>query len=372
MKKLNLYFLLIFCINSYSAPMEFKLVGNGGNCNGCEWISAEGEIVQDTPDKLEMFLKNHGSKPRIIFNSAGGNLLAGLKMGEILRKYNSRVSVGDTRIEDISIPSKWRTYYTKKGYCLSACAYAFLGGSERVIWSGNELGFHQFYDNKAMKNLSHKQFSGNDMVADQYLTGVIVQYLDAMGIDIGLYSLITKTHPNEMYYLSKNELDKYGINTDNRPTTKWTLVAYDKGLVAEFKSQEHKVRTARLYTTRKNKYYFTVFVPSDYYDNHPLYPSINDTFSIYKNLTLLIDKFKYKIIKHTSYLSKNGEKISLVFEIDRKTAQALVKANSIFLWGVDENGHDSPRASQPIFDIVGFSNISGDIRLPLIALKNGI
>ncbi len=374
MKKFNLYIiLLVFSINSYSSPMEFKLVGNGGNCIGCEWISAEGEIVNDTPDKLEMFLKNYGSKPRIVFNSGGGDLMAGLEMGKVLRKYNSHVSIGDT-VEDTSVSSSYRKYHTtKEGYCLSSCAYAFLGGTERIVGSSNRLGFHQFYDSKAMSNFSSKQFDGQDMVIDQEITGYIVQYLELMDIDIRLYSLITQTHPKDMYNLSTYELNKYGINTENRPTTNWTLIAYDKGLVAEFKSQEHKTRTGRLYARRKNKHYFTVFIPSDYYGNiYPLYSSINDTFSTYKNLTLSIGKSKYKIIKHTSYLSKNRKKISLVFEVNRKTAKALAKSNSVFLWGTSNNGSQPGRASYGIFEIVGFSNISGDKRLPLIALKNGI
>lgn len=373
MKILYICILLVFSISSYSAPMEFKLVGNGGNCIGCEWISAEGEIVKETPNKLEIFLKEYGSKARIVFNSRGGSLPAGLEMGKILRKFNARVSIGNT-IEDTSVPSSWRKYYTvEKGSCLSSCAYAFLGGSERIIESGNELGFHQFYNSKAMKDFSYKQFSGNDRAEDQYLTGVIVQYLDSMGIDIGLYSLIAKTHPSEIYYLSNNELNKYGINTDNRPTTNWVLVAYDKGLVAEIKSQEQKTRTARLYATSKKKYYFTIFVPSDYYDDtYPLYSSINKTFSIYKNLSLSAGKSKFKVLNFTSHLSKNGKKISLVFEINRKTAKALAKAEYITLWGIDKNGKDPARVSYGIFGLAGFFNISGDKRLPLIALKNGI
>ena len=31
-------------------PMSFTLSGNGGNCDGCEWLAAEGDIVADTAD----------------------------------------------------------------------------------------------------------------------------------------------------------------------------------------------------------------------------------------------------------------------------------------------------------------------------------
>ncbi len=206
MKKYNFYIFLIllFNINSYSAPMEFELVGNGGNCNGCEWISAEGEIVKETPLKLETFLKEWEYIPKIVFNSSGGNLLAALEMGKILRKYNARVSIGDTIEETPAYSSYRKLYFIEKGYCLSSCVYAFLGGIERSIGSEDKLGFDQLHNNKMTQDL----------------TGVLEEYLDLMRINRNLYLLIAKIHSDQIYYLSKNELNKYGIETDNHSTTK--------------------------------------------------------------------------------------------------------------------------------------------------------
>jgi hypothetical protein len=363
--------------------MEFKSASNGGNCNGCSWISAMGEITEETPKKLEEYLKKSTYIDRIIFHSSGGNLLAGLKMGRILRKYNIKVGIGKT-VEDTSVSSTYKYDTVENGYCYSSCAYAFLGGVDRVVDNKDKLGFHQFYDSKAINNLSQKQFNAHDMVMDQKITGYIVQYLEDMGIDIRLYSLISKTHPLNMYNLSNDELDKYGINTNNLPTTDWILMAYDKGLVAEIKSKENKFRTARLYATRKNKYFFTVFVPSDYFNNstYPLYSSINKTFSRYRNLVFLRDRKMYeedkayKVLNFTSYLSKNGKKISLVFEINRKTAKELAVSNYISLSILKTNENSTfpypPRADYSIFDLISFGKISGDKRLPLIGLKNKI
>ncbi len=306
-------------------------------------------------------------------------------MGRILRKYNVNVSIGKT-VKDDYVDSRGNSEYEKieKGYCYSSCAYAFLGGVERIIDAENKLGFHQFYDSKAMNNLSQKQFDGHDMVIDQKITGYIVQYLESMGIDIRLYSLIASTHPKDMYSLSKDELYKYGISTKSRPTTNWTLVAYDKGLVAEIKSKENKTKIARLYATSKNKYFFTVFVPTDYFNNstYPLYSSINKTFSRYRKLVFLRGKKMYeankdyKVLNFTSYLSKNGKKISLVFEINRKTAKELAVSSHIGLSILKTKENSTypypPRVDQPIFDLISFGKISGDKRLPLIALKNKI
>lgn len=158
----------------YAKPMTFKAVGNGGNCLGCTWISAEGEITQDTPYEFEKFVKNRSLYgDALVFNSPGGDLMAGLKLGKLLRKYKVKASIGRT-VLDSYVTQDYKWYAIKEdGICVSACAYAFLGAVERHV-EENQLGFHQFYDQKALKGFDRKQFSANDRVWDQYLTGVIV------------------------------------------------------------------------------------------------------------------------------------------------------------------------------------------------------
>src|ERR1700736_6446981 len=68
-----------------SDTMTFTLAGNGGNCNGCEWIAAEGPITQRTPPDFEAFLKLFGTdvdgRETVRLSSNGGNLVAGLELG---------------------------------------------------------------------------------------------------------------------------------------------------------------------------------------------------------------------------------------------------------------------------------------------------
>ncbi len=60
-----------------AAPMRFSLDGNGGNCVGCEWISAEGEITAGSADDLSAFLRRERLldwRGIVYLHSPGGSL----------------------------------------------------------------------------------------------------------------------------------------------------------------------------------------------------------------------------------------------------------------------------------------------------------
>jgi hypothetical protein len=121
-------------------PMKFELKGTGGNCNGCEWVAAEGEITTDTPDVFEKFVKSEDRVNgrhisfHLYFNSPGGTLAAGVKLGELIRKYEYSTGVAST------VPDGVGASKTERGRCASACAFAFLGGIVRTA-DDAEVGF---------------------------------------------------------------------------------------------------------------------------------------------------------------------------------------------------------------------------------------
>ena len=85
-----------------------------------------------------------GSGWRVFFDSVGGDLNAGLALGRILRKGGFDTVVGDECGEFGGTPIKQRVVLHDSG-CFSACAYAFMGGSNRQVRKDNALGVHQFY-----------------------------------------------------------------------------------------------------------------------------------------------------------------------------------------------------------------------------------
>ena len=152
--------------------MAFFTAGTGGNCDTCTWIVAEGEIVQDTPAKFNLFLRNlkvNDTIPSDIhLNSQGGNLLAGIKLGELIRKNKMNTWVAKTVGEFYDNTDHIGYAYAKneapRAMCASACAYAFLGGVVRYALSSHYensiavrgpgiLGVHQFYSEDGIKNI---------------------------------------------------------------------------------------------------------------------------------------------------------------------------------------------------------------------------
>jgi hypothetical protein len=207
-----------------SGPMIFREGFNGGNCNGCEWIIAEGTIQPDTPQVFAKFLELKKSKGVIRFNSPGGNLLAGMKLGEMIRSAGLFTAVGKTVGEQSSFdadtiqekPLDGPTYKANDGICASACVYAFIGGGTRFA-SKSKIGIHQFYDGKALNEPLAKTASAVDRSVDQLLAGLLLEYVMRMGVDARLISLASSVPPwEDMKWLSGQEL--LDLKIDNSET----------------------------------------------------------------------------------------------------------------------------------------------------------
>jgi hypothetical protein len=86
----------------------------------------------------------------ITFESQGGNIVAAIKLGRIIRLL------------------QLDTVQLKRLYCASACALAFLGGVQRVAESGS-IGFHQ----SSFENST--QLTSEQMVSTvQTINGLII------------------------------------------------------------------------------------------------------------------------------------------------------------------------------------------------------
>ena len=119
-------------------PMQFELVGNGGNCADCEWISAEGVITAETPARFKAYLAREGDAPfRIHFNSTGGDLDAAIALGRLIRNRDHLIT--EVKRTQKSAEGDW--YESTPGVCYDACMFAFLGGSQRIVDPKSRMGF---------------------------------------------------------------------------------------------------------------------------------------------------------------------------------------------------------------------------------------
>ena len=116
----------------------------------------------------------------VAFSSDGGSLLAGLRIGEAIRRKKFSTIVPDGR------------------RCASACALAWLGGVERFIGSDGRIRFHAASDSASDRE------SG--------ITNTVVgTYLAKVGLPFEAVTYITQVAPNEMMWLNMSDVAERGI-----------------------------------------------------------------------------------------------------------------------------------------------------------------
>ena len=129
-KTISVILTLGLCTAATAQEMTFVLSGTGGNCNGCEWVAAQGEITEDTPAVFSAYIRDFGNPHLIVLNSDGGNLLAGIELGRMIRAAGANTAIGETRSLSGDLSHLEETI---PGVCASACAFAFIGGVERWV-----------------------------------------------------------------------------------------------------------------------------------------------------------------------------------------------------------------------------------------------
>jgi hypothetical protein len=104
---------------------------------GEHWrIYLSGEIARGDAERLvKLIADNRIPAATLYFDSPGGNLLEGLALGRLVRKLGFWTDIGRRRGE---------TNETAGGICLSACAYAYLGGVYRFHRDDSKYGVHRF------------------------------------------------------------------------------------------------------------------------------------------------------------------------------------------------------------------------------------
>jgi hypothetical protein len=102
------------------------------------YVQATGTITPDTPARFAEFLKSDDAKltKNLQLHSPGGDVAAGLKLGEMIRKagYNTSIARAMRMNEPFS------NYQYEDAMCVGACAYAFLGGVTRSFTEKETYG----------------------------------------------------------------------------------------------------------------------------------------------------------------------------------------------------------------------------------------
>jgi len=152
-----------------SKPMVFEAMQFTSNSIV---VQATGTITADTPQAFQKFVKTYDAQmTRIIeLHSAGGDVMAGMKLGEMIRSAGYSTSIG----RSIPLEGGAMEYHAyKDAVCTSACAYAFMGGLSRK------------YSQKDILALPRLGVKGNSLAgADpQTMSATLASYIAKMGAD---------------------------------------------------------------------------------------------------------------------------------------------------------------------------------------------
>ena len=146
----------------------------------------DGDIVPGTFDAFRRRLDEFPEVRFLALSSLGGSVLESLKIAKLVE------------VRGIT------TLVTDEHSCLSACSYIFLAGDARYV-RGGQLGVHQF--------------SGSDDEAlTQELVAEIYDTLLGFGISSHVMSKMFRTHSDQMYVFTDEELITFEINRNTKPT----------------------------------------------------------------------------------------------------------------------------------------------------------
>ena len=136
------------------------------------FLQGTGTITQDTPDEFERFMATSDAKMSnwLYLHSPGGDLMAGLKLGEAIRKH--RLNTGISRSVMLE-KGTMSVHSYRQAVCASSCAYAFLGGVSRSYSEHDIYGLHRF-------GATDRSISGDEA---QMVTSLLANYVDRMGVD---------------------------------------------------------------------------------------------------------------------------------------------------------------------------------------------
>lgn len=178
---------------SIAAGILISLIANSSTAdvlmkplkNGREYISIEGKIKAEDPQKLNALLKRWAGA--ISLNSEGGDVDAAMQLGRILRGESRDVVIAEDAI------------------CASACVFILAGAPTRIVFGSVAI---------------HRPFLADDTETDssnqktryKIIGTAIRQYLDEMNVSPSLYEDMIRVPPSRARVLSKIELENYGLS----------------------------------------------------------------------------------------------------------------------------------------------------------------
>ena len=197
------------------SPMSFSNPCSGNSSASCV-VAAVGDITADTPAQFRAYLQSGVEGNRVLLDSAGGDPVAGMALGRMLREHALETEVGRWR-SDGGIGGE----VVAGAECARACALAFMGGIRRQADAGNVVGLD------------------TGLLAYRWMSPArIVTYMTEMGVDPRFLFL----EPDRMDIPPADILQEYGLTTQDG-FGPFMIAPHDSVIMAT----SHRLGPARLY-----------------------------------------------------------------------------------------------------------------------------
>lgn len=187
--------LLVLTSSSNAAQITVEPVLNSPEVGA---IGVQGELSLSDVDEFRKVISRF-PKAIVAFESDGGSVVAGIQIGELIRLKN------------------YKTLVPENTRCASACAIAWLGGSQCFMAASAQIGFHAAY--VVRLGQTTEIGVGNALVG---------AYLNKLGLPDRAVVYITQAPPESMTWLSFSEAQQKGIDValsapsqDNTQTKKF-------------------------------------------------------------------------------------------------------------------------------------------------------
>ncbi len=200
------YVFLIFLTTSLLCALEFQVHEN--NSKTLNAIRASGDMQYNDAEKLDHYLSKLPYKKHtaIYFDSQGGNLYGGMKLGKHIKDHRIKTVIDGYKI------------------CASACALAFLGGTDRDgnKWmsstTASRLGFHAF------SNADGTQYA--DIDKTQHIVADILRYGEYVNAPMEIFIKNFSTPSDKIYWFSTQEELNLGIKVWDIENERFVNIGY--------------------------------------------------------------------------------------------------------------------------------------------------
>ncbi len=132
----------------------------------------------------------------VLLDSPGGSVDDALSIGGLIRERELSTEVADG------------------GLCASSCPLIFAGGKERTAGRDAAIGVHQIYAAALSATpIDALSVAGVAMADAQAVTADITRHLSESGIDPALWLHALETPPDQLYYFSPEEMERFKLVT---------------------------------------------------------------------------------------------------------------------------------------------------------------